>query len=704
MSLRTKMDSLELKGRFAIWKRTSSPKGNRVIRKDIKSYLSEHTKPGVDKESLKAGNHPNWLKNGVDYLTKEEQGKLKVYGFLREDVFRQTGRIPHRMENDELIHACLNAWVARKQCKDIKRAAHKYVLSLNPELCEVMAETGHCADELLTQSVRRVLKRYQEKYYPGEKLGYLLGIHHDKAHLHAHVMLFPTTESGKLLLVTDYSKKNKINGHKRPFTDMRIFAEQEIARYYKHEIQAPFRASERNPAKYAQPKLISLIAYMRSKEEMDKANLSPEQRRLWALEENDRLTMKDNQELREALTEGYKLTGYLFDSLEKSYRTKEKTHFLTRKQLVEEEKKLLSDDLKQAFREIKELKEESRKVSRTRRDLYNDLSNWRHYRFNYDSVTEGGNNTRDCEVYDWLKGRIAESSELGTQIQNWIKEKESRDKHLKLPKDILRLTASEHDPVGALRFTEKDQYVRKCLGYGSKKLGSPMIRMMEQSVKGCEFLSRRGQRDFVREFLNNAIRLHRDKQNEILQRREELNRRVKSLRLQQRSNKLKQDIFKSVENGRRPDFLEEYQHWKNLGMKIPTDALKPMRSGLRSQRDDLLEGERKMSERKSGDYLLRLHQTIQDLRSIRMKTGSIIMKGGKAAYYRNGIDPPARLSKTRIEVIDHTLNRPAVERFIKSEKQESTLSDEEKEKVIEERRREVRARRMEQEDTGLLDR
>ncbi|NBB81112.1 MAG: hypothetical protein GVY36_17015 [Verrucomicrobia bacterium] len=697
------MAALEAKGRFAIWKRTSSPKGNRIIRKDIKSYLSEQTKPGVDQEAFKAGNHPNWLKQGVDYLTKEEQGKLKAFGFLRDDIFRQAGRIPHQMENNELIYASLGAWESRKKKKKIKRAAHKYVLSLNPEMCEVMAQTGHSADELLTHVVRKVLRRYQEKYYPGEKLGYLMGIHHDKAHLHAHVMLFPTTESGKLLLVTDYSKKNKKHGHKRPFTDMRLFAEKEVARYYEKEIKSPFRASERNPAKYAQPKLVSLLAYKRSKEAMEKSEVSPEQRQAWAMSERDRILLGDQRELQGDMKEIYEATEGLFEEVRETKKSKEPADFRRQSLKVNAEKAQLAEQMKNTQHQLKDLKLEAQAFAKIRRDLYMDSTNWSHYRYNHGSAVEGGNNLRGPEVFDWFQRTMADSSELGVHVRTWVEQKRQREERILLSKETLAVQASAENPIAAQKFTEKDRFARECISLGAGKLKNPMIHMLESYHRQNELLSRRAQKDFVREFLNHAILVHRDKQKEIQQRREELSRRVKELRLQQQSNKLKQDIFEAVEKGRRPDFLEEYRHWKNADMEIPIDALNTMRAGVESKQraanEGTLRGANKVSDRPNDNFATRLHENLRRLRSMRTETGSFTLRGGMADYHRGGADPKTRLHETRKKVVDNTLDRRSVQEFLRS------LPDVVGQEVsAEERRKEVRARRMEQDEIGGLDR
>lgn len=60
------------------------------------------------------------------------------------------------------------------------------------------------------------------------------------------------------------------------------------------------------------------------------------------------------------------------------------------------------------------------------------------------------------------------------------------------------------------------------------------------------------------------------------------------------------------------------------------------------------------------------------------------------------------MHETRERVVVNTLDRVATERFLGSSR--DGASNQENETTVEERRKEVRSRRMEQEDAGQLDR
>jgi len=686
------MQALESKGRFAIWKRTSSPTSAQTIRKDITRYLSEHTKKGVDDIASVGQNHPNWLKQGVDYLTKEEQGKLKVYGFLRDDVIKRTGSFPHRMKNDDLVDACLQAWKARLKKKKIKRVAHKYVLSLNPEMCRVMAETGHSADELLTASVRKTVRKYQEKYYPKEKLGYLVGIHHDKAHLHAHVMLFPTTESGKLIRVTDESAKR---GGRKPFQEMRKFAEREVANFYRREIKNPFKASVHNPARYMQPKILAWVISTRGKKIAEEKGLTPDERSAWQYQERENLLKGDPRDLRKALREGYEAVDDIFKSAmqARKFRPEMLDNLL---KANKDDRSIRARMLHGLHAEQKELKAEVQDVKRTKREIYQDMTNWTHYRFNFSSVTDGGNNMRDHEVADWVAKKLAKSDPLGSLIRDWVDEKRSRNEQVNLPKEMLQIMASASNPVAAQKFTEKDKFARKCIKYGAGKIRDPALTMLEHYYRQNAFISNHSQKDFVREFLRSSLRVQQNEMKAIKERREEIQQKIKQIKLQQEALKLQGDTLEFVKAAKRPSFLEEFKFWQDSGTEISMEALDAIKRGQKSVGDT-------DSRVDASDFNASVQRRLAEIRKNRMGLELNIL--GRVGQAKQAVAEPGKTVRgLRSEVADETLRQPNATKFLSPRRDTQQRGEQPNEKSAEERRKEVRATHMTLEDVSVLDR
>jgi hypothetical protein len=74
--------------------------------------------------------------------------------------------------------------------------AHHVVFSLDPRLVAAMTEAGASADSFLLKAVGDAFTEFQSRFYPGDVLGYLVALHHDRAHVHAHVLVNPLTQNG----------------------------------------------------------------------------------------------------------------------------------------------------------------------------------------------------------------------------------------------------------------------------------------------------------------------------------------------------------------------------------------------------------------------------------------------------------------------------------------------------------------------------
>lgn len=694
MTLATKMHSLEGKGRFAIWKRTSSPQDLQVVRKDIRRYLSEPTKAGVDKAAVVAQRHPNFLKAGIDYLTKEDQGKLKVYGFLRDDIIRLRGRFPHRMKNDELVEATMAALESRLRRKDIKRVAHKYVLSLNPEFCDVLNQTRHGVDELLTQSVRKVMRKYQEKYYPKDRIGYVVGIHHDKAHVHAHVMLFPTTENGKLLRISDESRKR---GGRSPFKDMRENAAKDVKNFYYREIKNPIRASERDVQKYSQPKILAFACEQRAKRHFKgQDDVKEETRVAWIHQERERLMRGPESELQEAMREGYEFARQRFNLIRGGLRGKDKAKAEQAFVVLEEDARTINTQIGALFKELKELKAQGMEASRARRELYQDMSNWKHYRYNASAIAEGGYSLRDQEVGSWVEKTLNGGGDLGRMVQDWIDERHQRNEEVNLPKEMLRLAASGETPVAAMKFTEKDKFARKCITYGAGKVKDQTLTMLEHYYRQDAFLTTRSQKDFVREFISAELKARRDELAAVAQRRETIQKQIRELRTLQQARQIDREVVKCVFEKKEPGFLAEYRGWQVVGADIPTGAIRTFAEVTQPE-------ETVKRSIDPDDYHSRVQQSLRLLRQRQMGDELFTTR-----HYGDGTvlsrDPTAGVQSARARILDEGASRDAALAFLGSRPDALRRVELPNAESVEERRKRVRERYMEQTPDSAIDR
>lgn len=196
--------------RCVIWKKTHTSRNASALRRYIEEYLDETGKKDTTKGGgLAAPTIPvkhSSLRHGIDYLTKKEKGDVHVFGFLRHEIETETGRLANTLTNSEKAGAAETVWRRLLKKKGLKKVVHKIVVALDPEVCEMMTLARVPVDEELLRLVREGLGQYEQKFYQGHKLGYLVGIHHDRRHIHAHIMLFPQTDRGKPINVSHDSK------------------------------------------------------------------------------------------------------------------------------------------------------------------------------------------------------------------------------------------------------------------------------------------------------------------------------------------------------------------------------------------------------------------------------------------------------------------------------------------------------------------
>jgi len=82
-SLSTKIKRFEANVKVhGLWRLTSTTTSVKSIRDNILQYLDETTKPDVVASATPG---KMFLVQGVEYLTKEAQGKLKAFGFNHSD-------------------------------------------------------------------------------------------------------------------------------------------------------------------------------------------------------------------------------------------------------------------------------------------------------------------------------------------------------------------------------------------------------------------------------------------------------------------------------------------------------------------------------------------------------------------------------------------------------------------------------------------
>lgn len=569
---------------YGLWRKTSTAKSQASVSRNILSYLDENSKESRDSALAvskqlgyrKAANgpaHPQLA--GIDYLSKEESGKVRAYGFLRDDITRMTGKNPHLLDNDTRVAASHCAWMQRIETKRARKFGHKFVLSLDPRFCELMAAGGKDTDALLVQAGRTVLRRFQEKYYPGDKLGYLVGIHHDRQHIHAHILLYPYTESGKHLNVSNQQGDQRLTG-------MCKSANKLILDYFTKEFEYPIRATERPVDRATQVRLVSLYLT----DAFKKTGIPAAEQPSWLVREQKRVLALPEPELRTLLTQAYESEAVRHQKLVTSLHNNpsQTQAFL---QNIGERQTKLKLSLQHTFERTSDINERMTRLQANMQEAYKATANFKFYSNNAMGSALGLLDQGSPEQQQWLRHAMMDST-TGDTLQAALGELDTR----KAPSKRLMKDWA----INAV-----DAMVKRGI------LVTPLDTMNQQENNQALHTSR----DFMRQ-------LYLDRLDELKAERDKIKKEMDDNRLQRDATKLQLDTLKIIElealaaaKGRKPLFLEQYEGLKRAGISLPV--------ACRSVEASLKEGQDAQGEQSFEDINRRIMETLRAFQGERTK-------------------------------------------------------------------------------------
>ena len=132
------------------------------------------------------------VEQGIGYLTKKE-GTHKGLRVLARRRQKLTGRQPNHLSNDDRVIACHRAWMRGSSSTGVKSSLTS-LCSASAGFCELMTRAGKDSDALLVRG-HEPFSVDSSSITRGTG-GFLLGIHHDRQHIHAHI-LPALAESGR---------------------------------------------------------------------------------------------------------------------------------------------------------------------------------------------------------------------------------------------------------------------------------------------------------------------------------------------------------------------------------------------------------------------------------------------------------------------------------------------------------------------------
>jgi hypothetical protein len=187
----------------------------------------------------------------LPYLAKDDLGKIHVRGFLHDRVAQnRDGSFCHpaSLSTEETIRRLGRAWKAHtKQSRETRVSHHRLVFSMSKEFHDALVAAGRNPDMALRGIIERTMRSLQEKFHPGDSVGYSYGLHHDTDHLHAHVYLHPRTREGEFVGMSEQLQTKAARGaasrHKNQLRFVRETARRRAAQVLK-ELSDPKEAAQ----------------------------------------------------------------------------------------------------------------------------------------------------------------------------------------------------------------------------------------------------------------------------------------------------------------------------------------------------------------------------------------------------------------------------------------------------------------------------
>lgn len=188
------------------------------------------------------------LKAFADYASKETIGQVHVGGFLHNMVRinpDKTSTAPACLSNEERKKRIVENWLRHLErfpsSSKNPVIQHRLVLSMSTPQHDALVAAGINPDQVLHATMKKIMKKFSERFHDGDSIGYAYGFHHDTDNLHVHVALCPRTKLGRYVGCSTSSTKK--SGNKNQMDYLRECFELENKRWEK-DLSQPQKLNE----------------------------------------------------------------------------------------------------------------------------------------------------------------------------------------------------------------------------------------------------------------------------------------------------------------------------------------------------------------------------------------------------------------------------------------------------------------------------
>ena len=195
--------------------------------------ISAQQRYGESSENSRAGKK---LKQFADYASKESLGQVHAGGFLHHQILANPdGSLssPSQLGNAERKRRLSEAWFnhIRKFPTSSENPViqHRLVFTMSKPFHDRLVEAGINPDRVLQSTMKKIMRKFAERFHPHDAIGYAYGIHHDTEHLHVHVALCPRSANGAYVGCS--MSRSDTSGNKNQMSHLKKCFEQENERW-----------------------------------------------------------------------------------------------------------------------------------------------------------------------------------------------------------------------------------------------------------------------------------------------------------------------------------------------------------------------------------------------------------------------------------------------------------------------------------------
>lgn len=199
-----------------ILKKTSYfSKNHKGLSKRISRYLENYVDE-IGKAAQKRGEAP-W-KNKINQtearwlLPVEKTGLFYTGGFLGEDT--SPGSAESKKQKGWIKRFTSRYVRALEKSPKRRSDGYRFVMSMAPDAVAAITQSNISCDQAMREIWRTTMELYKERHgwnTPDEDVAWIAGAHHDTDNAHLHVLVFPTTKSGKLLRTNNARGSQRID-------------------------------------------------------------------------------------------------------------------------------------------------------------------------------------------------------------------------------------------------------------------------------------------------------------------------------------------------------------------------------------------------------------------------------------------------------------------------------------------------------------